>query len=95
MADATAHCQPNPSQSLESTLGELRSKGWRVAAHYEFELNNQMRTYWLFTHACGRWIKAEGAASSEVLVLQLALGDAANHHCDETKHEDQLDEPRR
>ncbi len=75
--------EESSDQSLESTLSELRSKGWRVAAHYDFELNKQLRTAWLFTHSCGRWIKAEGAASSEVLVLQLALGDAANHHCDE------------
>jgi hypothetical protein len=73
------------NQSLASTLDELRSKGWQVAAHHEFEMHKQLRTFWLFTHPCGRWIKAEGAASSEVLVLQLALGDAANHHCEEGK----------
>jgi hypothetical protein len=70
------------NQPLEGTLAELREKGWRVAAHHEFELHKQLRTFWLFTHPCGRWIKAEGAASSEVLVLQLALGDALDHHCD-------------
>ena len=70
-------------QSLVSTLAALREKGWQVAAHHEFEMHKQLRTFWLFTHPCGRWIKAEGAAASEVLVLQLALGDAANHHCEE------------
>ncbi len=70
-------------QSLESTLAELRKRGWQVASHHEFELHKQTRTFWLFTHACGRWIKAEGAAASEVLVLQLALGDALHHHCSE------------
>jgi hypothetical protein len=74
--------QPHPSQSLESTLAELRKLGWLIAAHHEFELHKQLRTFWLFTHPCGRWIKAEGAASSEVLVLQLALGDALDHQCD-------------
>ena len=83
MEGTTAHRQPNPNQSLDSTLGELRSKGWRVAAHYEFDLNHQLRTFWLFIHPCNQCIKAEGAASSEVLVLQLALGDAINHHCAE------------
>jgi hypothetical protein len=73
------------NQSLASTLEELRSKGWQVAAHHEFERHKQLRTFWLFTHPCGRWIKAEGAAASEVLVLQLALGDASQHHCDEPK----------
>jgi hypothetical protein len=39
--------------------------------------------FWLFIHApCNRCIKAEGAARSEVTVLQLALGDAMDHHCD-------------
>ena len=71
-------------QSLDSTLGELRSKGWRVAAHYEeFDQNHQLRTFWLFIHPCNQCIRAEGAASSEVLVLQLALGDANDHHCAE------------
>ena len=82
MTATIAHRQPNPSQSLESTLAELRKLGWQVAAHHEFELSKQLRSFWLFTHPCGRWIKAEGAANSEILVLQLALGDALDHHCD-------------
>ena len=69
-------------QSLEDTLVELRLMGWRVAAHYEFVLNNQTHTYWLFAHPCNRLIEAQGDASREVLVLQLALGDALDHRCD-------------
>jgi hypothetical protein len=75
--------EQEPNQSLDSTLAELRSKGWRVAAHHEFELNNQLRTVWLFMHPCNQCIKAEGDVSHEVLVLQLALGDAIKHHCAE------------
>jgi hypothetical protein len=71
-----------PDQSIESTLGELRSRGWEVAAHHEFETHGVLRTFWLFTHKCGRCIKAEGAARSEVLVLQVALADAIHHRCD-------------
>jgi hypothetical protein len=71
------------NQSLDSTLAELRGLGWRVAAHYEFELNNQPHTHWLFAHPCNRLIEAQGDVSHEVLILQLALGDAYNHHCDE------------
>jgi hypothetical protein len=78
------------NQSLASTLAQLREKGWCVAAHHEFEMHKQLRTFWLFTHPCGRWIKAEGAATSEVLVLQLALGDALDHQCDTTKPGDQI-----
>jgi hypothetical protein len=74
--------QTPQNQSLERTLGELRLMGWQVASHHEFERHKQLRTLWLFTHPCGHWIKAEGAAASEVLVLQLALGDALDHHCD-------------
>ncbi len=73
----------NQNQSTASTLAELRKMGWHVAAHHEFERHKQVRTFWLFSHdPCGRWIKAEGAARSEILVLQLALGDALDHHCD-------------
>ena len=70
------------NQSLDETLAELRKMGWTVAAHHEFEMQKQLRSFWLFTHPCGKWIKAEGAVSSELLVLQLALGDAIDHRCD-------------
>ncbi len=70
------------NQSLVSTLAQLRKMGWLIAEHHEFEVHKQLRTFWLFTHPCGRWIKAEGDVSREVLVLQLALGDALDHHCD-------------
>ena len=57
--------------------------GWQVAEHHEFLVHKQLRTFWLFIHEpCNRCIKAEGAARFEVLALQLALGDAMDHHCD-------------
>ncbi len=82
MSDQRDATKMKTNQSLDDTLGEIRSKGWRVAAHYEFELNDQWRTFWLFTHACGKFIEGQGAADSEILVLQLALGDVVKHLCD-------------
>ena len=73
---------PMSDQSLEDTLHTVRLMKWRVSVHYEFETHGLLQSFWLFTHPCGKWIKAEGPAASEVLVLQLALGDALDHHCD-------------
>jgi hypothetical protein len=68
-------------QFLDSTLDKLREMKWLVVAHYEFMLHRQLRTVWFFVHVCGQSIKAEGASSSELLVLQMALGDALAHTC--------------
>lgn len=63
---------------MESALAALRSRGWRVAAHNDYQLNGEFHTFWLFTHANGRWIKGEGKSDAEA--LNQACADAAEEH---------------
>lgn len=58
--------------SAGSLLQRLRSDGWSVAVHNDYRLNGEAKTFWLFTHASGRWIKGEGATDDEA--LRIALG---------------------
>jgi hypothetical protein len=48
-------------------LTHLRALGWSVAVHNDYKLHGLSMTFWLFTHASGRWIKGEGATDEEAL----------------------------
>ena len=50
---------------LGSMLRFLRSLGWMVAVHNDYRLGGEHRTFWLFTHVNGTWIKGE-AISDEL-----------------------------
>lgn len=63
---------------MEEMLTTLRGRGWRVAVHNDYSLNGEFHTFWLFTHANGRWIKGEGRSDAEA--LSRACEDAAEEH---------------
>lgn len=50
-----------------TTLAELRNLGWSVAVHNDYRISGQDCTFWLLTHACGRWVKGEGHTDEEAL----------------------------
>jgi len=51
------------------TLSKLRDAGWMVAVHNDYRLNGQSKTFWLFTHSSGRWIKGEATTDAEALAI--------------------------
>ena len=48
-------------------LARLRADGWMVGVHNDYRLNGEPRTFWLLTHANGRWIKGEGTTDASAL----------------------------
>ena len=54
--------------SFEKTLWDLREAGWAVAIHNDYWQNGIRRTFWLFTHRNGIWIKGEGNTDMEALM---------------------------
>lgn len=48
-------------------LRYLRSLGWAVAVHNDYKMKGTAMTFWLFTHASGRFIKGEGATDDVAL----------------------------
>lgn len=48
-------------------LKELRALGWMVAVHNDYRLNGEFHTFWLMTHADGRYIKGEGLSDVEAI----------------------------
>lgn len=58
--------------ALGELLDQMRSLGWSVAVHNDYQQNGRKMTFWLFTHPSGRWVKGEG--SSDAVALAEALG---------------------
>lgn len=54
--------------SFERQLWALRDAGWAVAIHNDYWLNGTRRTFWLFTHRSGKWIKGEGNTDMDALM---------------------------
>lgn len=49
-------------------LGQLRSRGWRVAVHNDYEQNGKLYTFWLITHAeSGIFLKSEGPSDGDCI----------------------------
>ena len=60
--------QPSPIGRCScEILAKLREAGWSVAVHNDYRLGGVAHTFWLFTHADGRWAKGEGATDFEAL----------------------------
>lgn len=53
---------------FHNALAALRQKGWRVAVHNDYRLNDVEMTFWLMTHADGRYLKGEGKSDLEALI---------------------------
>ena len=53
--------------AIETMLAELRSEGGAVAIHNDYRMNGHAKTFWLFTHDSGVWIKGEGRDDATVL----------------------------
>lgn len=60
-----------------SDLGALRNWGFSVAIHNDYRQGDERRTFWLFTHPSGRWIKGEGATDGEALTEALKMAWAS------------------
>ena len=59
---------------LEGLLGMLRNNGWYVAIHNDYILKgapvpDEQRTFWLFTHSCGVYIKGEAPTDREAVLI--------------------------
>jgi len=55
-------------------LGELalmRKNGWTVAVHNDYRDSGVQKTFWLFTHPDGQWVKGE--ASSDAMAVYEAF----------------------
>lgn len=66
------------------TLTELRARGFMVAVHNDYRTNtsagdNQVWTFWLLTHANGRFFKGEGPSDAEALWDIRVKVDAAGY----------------
>jgi hypothetical protein len=55
--------------TLEIRLAALRGKGWTVAAHNDYRLDGELKTFWLFTHPDGRYAIGEGDTDSIALSI--------------------------
>lgn len=72
-------------------LAQLRNDGWAVAVHNDYRLHGERKTFWLFTHPNGRWIKGEGATDAEAIAAasrSAMLGKEAAH--DQTEQQQAL-----
>jgi hypothetical protein len=49
-----------------SVPDDLRSAGWSVAAHYDYQTSKTLHTFWLLTRA-GRYVEAHGATDHHAL----------------------------
>lgn len=64
-----------------NVLNDIRAAGWSVAVHNDYRSNGKQYTFWLFTHANGRWVKGEGATDAEALEqVRLAVNAIAASH---------------
>ena len=48
-------------------LKMLRDLGYIVAVHNDYRQDGAFRTFWLFTHPDGHWVKGEGNSDMEAL----------------------------
>lgn len=62
--------------TVDDYLARLRADGWMVAVHNDYREDGMLKTFWLFTHANGRWVKGEGPAADERGVLAVILHEA-------------------
>jgi hypothetical protein len=57
---------PDPIRGL-SVLDRLRLAGWSVGVHNDYRLDGVAHTFWLLTHAVGKWVKGEGRTDADAL----------------------------
>ena len=50
-------------------LARLRGAGWMVAVHNDYRKDRRSYTFWLLTHADGRWVKGEAETDEEALKM--------------------------
>ena len=60
---------PPPPATDGDALTTLRAAGWMVAVHNDYRLAGRRMTFWLLTHADGRWIKGEAGTDAEALSI--------------------------
>ena len=69
---------PQPLLATDTLLARLRAVGWMVAVHNDYRINGDRRTFWLFTHPDGCWLKGEGRSYLAALsIVYEAAGLAA------------------
>jgi hypothetical protein len=54
-------------QTWRALLRTIRSAGWSVACHNDYQQDGKPYTFWLFTHRSGVWVKGEGATDEDAL----------------------------
>ena len=57
----------------------LRASGWSVAVHNDYKIHGVPHTFWLFTHADGRWIKGEGRTDADAIAAARAMLTKETH----------------
>lgn len=55
--------------ALPFALKKMREAGWSVAVHNDYRLAGKAMTFWLFTHANGRYVKGEAETDLDAVTL--------------------------
>jgi hypothetical protein len=66
--------------TMEIILADMRSNGWRVAIHNDYDLAGSTRTFWLFTHFSGAWAKGESYMDQNALAIARAQAQQRKVH---------------
>lgn len=68
------------SEIATRILAQMRSEGWTVAVHNDYELDRKPMTFWLFTHPSGVWAKGEGWTDYDALLCAQSQADQRMRH---------------
>jgi hypothetical protein len=60
------------ARGVYSALKNLRKRGWRVAVHNDYMLDNRLHTFWLFTASHGPYF-AKGESTEDFYALNQVL----------------------
>lgn len=61
---------------MKQMLAEIRRRGWTVAVHNDYRLDDVAFTFWLFTHKSGQWVKGEALTDEQALSDALVAIDS-------------------
>lgn len=61
------HAEPLREIPFAVILAQLRNVGWTVAVHNDYKQDGRLMTFWLLTHASGRYVKGEGESDFDAL----------------------------
>jgi len=69
-----------PERKSKASPDDIREQGWLVACHYDYELEGEFQTFWMFTKD-GKALVGRGTSDGEALeevrqqLLSLAISE--------------------